>query len=298
MEATGIDAWAAVHVLLLDLTLWTQTERLAGLVEFERIVREAHAAMARVIAGMAETRDKTTAIARACGVSAGEALQRRKVAAVCDSFGRAGELLARGLVSAEHLVPLELVLGLAGAESLLDSAVVQSSEEFKATVESFRLEAEHGDQTAKRQHAQRYLRFGDGPDGILTVRGLLPPVEGKNFREVLSTLINAKWRKDHPERARTAGGHGGDSHEHRMVVDALFDVAGVRPFYAPSDSKGAADQSTDNDLYGERDVCEDGSGGLPVEFDDLDGGVVVAPVARSGTVVQTGKPAVIIVFQR
>ncbi len=271
MEVIGIALWAAVHVPLMDASGFTQVERMAGLAELERIVREAHAAMAGLIAGMPETRDKTTAIARACGVSAGEALQRSKVAVTCDNFARARELLGRGVVSPEHLAALERVIAMAGAEDLLDVAVVQSPEEFRVTVESFRLAAEHGDDSAKRQRAQRYLRFGDGPDGMLAFRGLLPPVDGKHFREVLATLVNAKWRKDHPERARTAGGHGGDSHDQRMA-DALLDIAGVRPFYDTATDSNPTEQASDDDR------------------------VVGGSTPVAGTVVQTAKPAVIIVF--
>ena len=264
MEPVGIVLWAAVSVPVLDVGSWVSAERLVGLRELERIVREAHAAMAVVIAGMPDTRDKTTAIARVCGVSAGEALARRKVAAVCDRFVRAGVLLHRGVVSSEHLCSLERVLAREGAEELLDIAAVQTPEEFRATVEQFRLDGEHGGDVAKRQLAQRYLRFFDGPDGTVGFRGLLPPVEGKALHDTLAALVDAKWRREHPERAETLGGHGGDPHKQRMA-DALLHTFGIGSFFGP-DRDTPAPSGTSGP-----------SGPVPV-------------------VVRTGKPAVVIVF--
>jgi len=271
MEPVGIALWAAVSVPVLDVGSWVSGERVAGLRELERIVREAHAAMAVVIAAMPDTRDKTTAIARACGVSAGEALARRKVAAVCDRFGRAGVLLHRGVVSPEHLCSLERVLAREGAEELLDVAAVQTPEEFRATVEQFRLAGEHGDDAAKRQLAQRYLRFFDGPDGTVGFKGLLPPVEGKALHDALAALVDAKWRGEHPERARTLGGHGGDSHEQRMA-DALLHTFGLGSFFGL-----------------DRDTPAPSSSGSSGDVDRVVAGTV--PL-----VVRTGKPAVVIVF--
>ncbi len=274
MESAGYMLWAAVSVPLLDASSWWSTERLAGLRELERVVREAHAAMAAVIAAMPDTRDKTTAIARACGVSAGEALVRKEVAAVCDSFPRAGELLRCGLVSSEHLAAFERVMTRQGAEQLLDRAAVQTPEEFRVTVEQFRLDGEHGDDVAKRQRAQRYLRFFDGPEGMVGFKGLLPPVEGKALKDSLAAMVDSKWRREHPDRAKTLGGHGGDGHEQRMA-DALLGALGIGSFYGL-----------------DRDTSE--SSGPPDPSDDPEAGGVTPSTAP--TAVRTGKPAVVIVF--
>ena len=227
MKTEGcVHEWSAVHVPVLDVSCWFAKDRQAGLRELERIVREAHAAMAVVIAAIPDSRDKTTDIARTCGVSAREARDRRKVAAVCDSLPRALELLRSGVVSTEHLVSLAGVLDKPDVERLLESAVTQSPEDFRATVEQFRLADEHGDDVAKRQHAQRHVRFFDGPDGMLAFRGLLPPVEGKAFKETLAAMVDARWRRDNPDRAEKLGEHGGDDHEQRMA-DALLSLIGL-----------------------------------------------------------------------
>lgn len=267
----GIDEWCEVHVPLLDVDGWFVKDRQAGLRELERIVREAHAAMAVVIAAMPESRDKTTEIARTCGVSAREARERRKVAAVCDRISRARELLRNGQLSSEHLASLESVLDKQGVETLLDVALLQTPEDFRATVEQFRLADECGGDTAKRQHAQRSLRFFNGPNGMVGLRGLLPPVEGKAFKEALAALVDLNWRREHPERAEKLGGHGGDDHEQRMA-DALLALIGIfEPWQADRDR---SDVSPDQPLA------------------SPPGGSGVARVSAVGF----GKPRVVIVF--
>lgn len=225
-ETSKGSPWSAVTVPLVDTSNWFIKEREEAIRDLERIAREVQAAMAALIGSIPEGRDKTAGIARVCGVSNGEAFRRRKVAAVCLRFPAALELLHSGKVSNEHLMALTSVLQHKGAESLLDDAVSQSPEDFRNVVEQFRLHAEHGSDSAKRQHAQRHLRFHQGPDGMVGFRGLLPPVDGTAFKHALAAIVDANWRLEHPDRAATEGGHGGDGHEQRMA-DALLGLLGL-----------------------------------------------------------------------
>ncbi len=59
---------------------------------------------------------------------------------------------------------------------------------------------------------------------MVAFNGLLPPLEGATLKATLAEMVDAKWRAEHPERAKTEGGHGGDSHEQRMA-DALAALA-------------------------------------------------------------------------
>ena len=65
-----------------------------------------------------------------------------------------------------------------------------------------------------------------GPEGMVAIRGLLPPMEGAMLESLLRSVMDANWRADHPERAATLGGHGGDSRDQRRL-DALLDLLGL-----------------------------------------------------------------------
>ncbi len=231
--------WASIHVPIVEPEGWFVRVVQEGLRELERIRRETDAAMANLIASMPESRDLVANLARTFGVSNREARHRRNVAKVCDSLPEAAKMLGSGTTSAEHVALLEPVLDKSGVADLLAFAQVQSPEDFRGTVEQFRLSSEHGDDVDKRQRAQRKLRFFNGPDGMVGLNGLLPPVEGMLLKKTLADLVDRKWRAEHPERAESLGGHGGDQLDQRMA-DALLDLASVQTF-------GIANCITDND---------------------------------------------------
>jgi hypothetical protein len=101
--------WSCIRVSTVDTSGWLVRARQDGLRELERILRETHAAMVELISSTPPSRDKVADIARTCGVSAGEARQRRNVATVYDKVPGAGDLLRSGAVSPEHLASLEPV---------------------------------------------------------------------------------------------------------------------------------------------------------------------------------------------
>jgi hypothetical protein len=133
---------------------------------------------------------------------------------------------------------------------LLDDAASKSPEELTRDVAEFRLSSAHGDDMAKRQRARRYLRFFAGPEGTLGINGLLPPVEGTELKNRLAAIVDAQWRKDHPDRAKTLGGHDGDTYDQR-TADALLSMAGSRspqsnPSSAPADAPPADKAAEEN----------------------------------------------------
>jgi hypothetical protein len=226
-EGLGAAVWADIHVPVVEPVGWSVYHLRMGMRELERLRRENDAAMALLVGAMPESRDTVADIARNTGVSNREARRRKSVADVCGKVKGALEKLQSGDISNEHVSALAPVADMPGAASLLDDAASKSPEELTRDVEEFRLSSACGDDMAKRQRARRMLRFFTGPEGMIGINGLLPPVEGTELKNRLAAMVDAKWRSDHPDRAKELGGHGGDTHEQRMA-DALLDIAGVR----------------------------------------------------------------------
>jgi hypothetical protein len=225
-NARGAAPWVEVHIRIIEPNGWSVHELRLGIRELERVRRENEAAMALLVGAIPEGRDAAADIARSAGISNREARRRRRVADVVAKVSGALEKLASGSVSEEHIAALAPVADMPGASSLLEDAESSSPEEFANKVEQFRLSASCGDDMAKRQRARRALRFYSGPDGMIGLTGLLPPIEGTELKNRLAAVVDARWRAEHPERASVLGGHGGDAHEQRMA-DALLAITGV-----------------------------------------------------------------------
>ena len=226
IEPTKDCPWADVHVLVHEPTAWTHADVVVGLRALERIRRETDAASAVLLAALPDDRDAVTSLARDTGISHREARRRRDIAAVVGVVASARELLASGAVSSEHVASLRSVLDAPEAAALVQSAVHLSPEAFAAEVQQFRLSVEHGANTVARQRALRRLSFFPGPEGMVGINGLLPPLEGATLKASLADVVDARWRHDHPKRASELGGHGGDSREQR-TADALLELTGI-----------------------------------------------------------------------
>jgi hypothetical protein len=206
----GAQPWVEVSVAMVRPCGWLIGDLHAGMRELERIRRETEAAMALLVAAAPETRDSVASLARTCGIGSREARRRRDVARVTEKVSGALGLLSSGAVSADHVAAMAPVAEMEGAADLLAAARLKSPEDLAREVEPFGLAAEHGDDVAKRQHARRSFRFFPGPDGMLGLSGLLPPVEGTEFKNRMMALVDARWREQHPGRSEVLGGHGGD----------------------------------------------------------------------------------------
>jgi hypothetical protein len=240
-DIQGAAVWADIHVPVVEPVGWPVYHLRMGMRELERLRRENDAAMALLVGAMPESRDTVADIARNAGVSNREARRRKSVADVCGKVKGALEKLQSGDISNEHVSALAPVADMPGAASLLDDAASKSPEELTRDVEEFRLSSACGDDMAKRQRARRMLRFFTGPEGMIGINGLLPPVEGTELKNRLAAMVDAKWRADHPDRAKELGGHGGDTYDQRMA-DALLEIAGVRS--GPADSTTSSSSST------------------------------------------------------
>ena len=258
-DTTG--PWSDVHVATVVPAGWPEGQILAGLGALERIRREADAATAVLVAGLPDDRDATTRITRATGISAHQARQQRYVAAVIATLPAAQALLASGVLSSEHIAAIRPVMNLDGADALAFTAVGTTPEAFRRDVEQFRLAHEHGDDTTARQRVLRRLRFFAGPEGTIGFTGLLPPHEGASLKAMLDAIVNAHWKAEHPDRARTLDGHDGPTREQRLA-DALLELTGI----------------------GSTDIATDGTADEPE-----------APT-QPPTRVTTSKPATIVVF--
>ena len=240
---TPATPWADVRVASVDPTGWPLATVVLGVRELERIRRETDAALALLVGAMPDDRDATGRLAREAGISNHEARRRRAVASVIAALPEAGTRLASGALSSEHLASMRAVCLLPGAAALLESAVGTAPEEFARRVEQFRLARQHGDDSAAKQRALRHLRFNVGPEGMIGLRGLLPPLEGARLRSILRSMVDARWTAQHPLRARQLGGHGGDSYEQRMA-DALLERTGVTPADRDGGDQAAASSAS------------------------------------------------------
>ena len=225
-EGQGAELWAALRIPSIQPEGWEDTEIRAGIRELERLRREADAAMALLVGALPRTRDGIAQLARICGISNREARNRHDVARVVRQVRGAREALASGKVSSEHVAALVPLAGREAAEELLELAERSSPEEFRELVEQRRIFELGANTTRQRQRERRALRFFNGPEGMVGLNGLLPPIEGNALKQKLCALTDARWREAHPDRAPTLGAHGGDSREQRMA-DALLELTGV-----------------------------------------------------------------------
>lgn len=221
MPASNI--WDDITVPVAAPDGWTRPEIRHGLAQLERIARGLDYARAVLISGLGvDGRDTAAEIARATGMSTRTATQHRQVATVIKNVAGAGDLLASGSVSSEHLRSLMRIDDADDATELLGLAVVQSPEDFRLTIDRFLFDRDEAG-ARERQHAARSVRFFNAEIGCVGIRSVLTPLEGAELRSRLLQIADATWRKEHPERAETLGGHGGPP-LHQRLADAFMNL--------------------------------------------------------------------------
>ena len=160
-------------------------------------------------------------------VSASEARRRRLIAAVVRESPVTARLLAAGLLSGEHVAALAPIREhLEDLNVLAMWSVGKLPEDVRHEVEQVRLSHLAGTDAVARHQALRRLVISTGPEGMVAISGLLPPREGALLESLLRSVMDANWRSEHPERASTLGGHGGDSRDQRRP-DALLHLLGI-----------------------------------------------------------------------
>jgi hypothetical protein len=238
--------WSHVHVPIASPDGWLSHKLNANIRDLERIHRQVEAAMAVLLAAQTESRDSIAQHSRTTGVSNRESRRRMIIAKVVRAMSEAAKLLSAGEISSEHLAALATVIDKPGAVRLLDTARSQAPEDFVNTVKQFAIASEPAEDIVKRQHKNRFLRFFQGPDGMVGLNGLLPPIEGASLKTMFAAIVDAKYRKQFPNRAEALGGHNPDQLDQRMA-DALLNMAGIKSF------RGIPDQEfvnqKDNDVH-------------------------------------------------
>ena len=216
--------WDGVRIPTSDPSVTTRVHAAAALRQLERLRREVDAASAKVTIVLgANSRDTAAEISRATGRSNRQARRDAQTAQAVETLPAAGEALAKGEVSAEHVAMLHPLLGLPGVAELLEKAAASTVDEFRDTVQRFELDARGDEDTAAKQRKRRMLRFFDAELGMLGMTGLLPPVEGARLRAELEAIADRAYRAAHPERAEHRGGH----HEEPLaarLADALVSL--------------------------------------------------------------------------
>ncbi len=215
--------WRGITIPTVDTHGWARADAEIVLREIERLRRGLDAAHARVVAVIdASGKDAAAFIARTTGVSTKIAREQARVAKVVEQFDGAGEALASGRLSSEHLRSLAPVADDPEASSLLETAFTQTPEEFRKTVTRYQ-QVKNPKTFRERERAARSVSFFAADNGCIGMRAILPPIEGEELQNRLSQIADAAWRLEHPERADTLGGHDGEP-LHRRLADAFMEL--------------------------------------------------------------------------
>ena len=202
-------------------TGWDPATAKAGLHQLRRLQGEIDAWRA-VLIGVLKTetgRDTKAVLARGFGMSGAEAKKAEQVADVVSRVAGAGDALANGDVTGEHLRVLAPIADADEAAELLALAPSQSPEDFAKTVEKYRIECDSKGWRHRQQRA-RSVRFFKADYGCVGMRVILPTLDGESVKASLNETCDAAWREAHPERAESLGGHDDEPRECRLA-DAL-----------------------------------------------------------------------------
>jgi hypothetical protein len=236
MVVMNTTIWDGVTIPTSDPNVTTRVHAAAALRQLERLRREVDAACANVTIVLgANSRDTAAEISRATGRSTRQAKRDAQTAQTVASLPEAGDALAKGEISAEHVAMLHPMLGLPGVKGLLDKAANSNVDQFREEVQQFELDARGDDEMAAKQKKRRMLRFFDAELGMLGMSALLPPIEGARVRAELEAIADRAYRAKHPERAAERGGHDEEPLAARLA-DALLSLASGEEDATPSRS--------------------------------------------------------------
>lgn len=219
--AHQIEALALLCVPRGSSSDWDPASARVGLQQLRRLQGELDCLRA-VLVGVMKTetgRDTKATLVRGFGMSSAEAAKAEQVADIVGRVPGAGDALANGSVTGEHLRRMTPITEPTEAVELLALAESQSPDEFAKTVDQFRI-----DRDAKgwreRQRRARSVRFFKADHGCVGMRVILPTVDGEKVRATLDQACDAAWRAAHPERSEKLGGHDDEPRECRLA-DAL-----------------------------------------------------------------------------
>lgn len=205
-------------------THWDPTTAKTGLQQLRRLRGEI-AALEAVLVGVMKTetgRDTKATLVRGFGMSTAEASKAVKVSDIVARVPGAGDALADGSVTGEHLRHLTQITDADETAELLSLAPSQSPDDFGRTVEKYRIDRDTKG-VCERQRRARSVKFFKADDGCVGMRVILPTLEGEQVKATLNDACDTAWRAAHPDRAETLGGHDDEPREQRLA-DALVAV--------------------------------------------------------------------------
>jgi hypothetical protein len=228
--------WDEVNIPIIVPEGWSRPDVHYALGSLERISRRVEAARAVLIGSLGVSeRDTASVVARHGGVSVRKARSLVNVAGVVERVPGALDAIARGDVGVEHLSSLRAVDDVDVAAELVVVAANESPEDFAKTVQR-RLVDDDPAKLRDKQKASRSVSFYRTKYGCVGMRAVFTPLEGEEFKNRLSQIVDAQWRKDHPKRARVLGGHVDATYEQRMA-DALIGLGKAKPAIGDPGSK-------------------------------------------------------------
>ena len=241
-----LDIWKHASLPVVAVKDWDSASAFLALAEIKRLRGQLAAAQAlfTTLIEPVTGRDTRETLVRELGLTSADAAKAHRAASVVGRLPEAAALLAGGSISTEHLARLASITDDTDASDLLRDAVNESPDEFGQTVDRFRI-TKDAEGCRERAHNARTLKFFDTEFGV-GFRGVLPAIPGGRFRTLINEICDAHWRKAHPERAETLGGHNDEPRDRRMA-DALVQITGcgiVNPAASAADKPTGAREAT------------------------------------------------------
>jgi hypothetical protein len=219
-----IEALALLCVPRSSSLQWDPSAAKVGLQQLRRLRGEI-ASLEAVLVGVLKTEtghDTKAALVRGFGMSNAEAVKALTVSDIVARVPGAGDALADGSVSGEHMVHLKPIVDNNEAAELLALAPSKSPDEFRRAVQKYMIDRD-AKGVVERQKKARSVKFFKADDGCVGMRVILPTLQGEQLKAAITNACDAAWRAAHPDRAETVGGHEDDTLEQRLA-DALVAV--------------------------------------------------------------------------
>jgi Domain of unknown function (DUF222) len=233
-----IDTWTALSLPRVNPSNWDHETALSGLCELRRLQGELDAAKALlvIIVSAEAGQDLKATVIRKLGVSHAEAARIVRTAEVVQLHAGVAEGIATGQYSADHVQRLAKLKDPADVAELLAFASSESPVEFGKRIDTFLVNKEGTERTA-RQRAERSVKFFTTDEGSIGMRAVLPATAGKVLKANLRSIMNAQYLAAYPDRAESAGARDIDSYDQRLA-DALIEaVNGDTPIPKPTVEK-------------------------------------------------------------
>jgi hypothetical protein len=218
--AAVLATWTSIAFDPAVVDSWLPWQARQGLIALEKLTRTIAAAKTVLVGRLDAGRDTTSSLVRTTGMSQRAARELHAASQIIEQHPDALHMLNSGTVSTEHLAQLSHVDTELAAQ-LLGDAETKSVDEYKKHVDQQR--ARRNTSTLnEEQHNSRSVKFFTKPNGCVGATIVLPPVEGTEFKTIITDLCDQAWKRKHPDRADVVGGHDDDPYDRRLA-DALVE---------------------------------------------------------------------------